>query len=109
MIKYYIILIIMTLLGSVASFFLKKASSSKTIWKLIQNVNIYLGGFLYLTSALLNIYILKYLDYSVVLPMTAITYIWTLVISYNFLKEKVSKRNILGVFLIIGGVILLVI
>ncbi len=105
MIKYYLILLIMTIMGSVASFFLKKASSNKTIKDLILNKNIYIGGFLYLFAALLNVYILKYLNYSVVLPLTAITYIWTMLISYKFLKEKITFRKMIGVSLIIIGVI----
>ncbi|MFR2167688.1 MAG: hypothetical protein ACLS5W_07540 [Coprococcus sp.] len=47
---------------------------------------------MYLVSALLNIYVLRYLDYSVVLPLTSVTYIWTMVISYFILKEKISKK-----------------
>lgn len=107
MIKYYIILLVMTIIGSVASFFLKKASKSETVINLIRNINIYIGGALYITSALLNIYILKYLDYSVVLPLTAITYIWTLLISYKFLKEKVSFKKIIGIVCIIMGAIII--
>ena len=109
MIKYYLLLIVMTLIGAIASFFLKKASKSERILDLIKNYNLYLGGFLYLLSAVLNIYLLKYLDYSLVLPMTSITYIWTLIISYQFLKEKISLKKIIGVFIIITGVIILAI
>ena len=105
MIKYYILLVIMTFLGAVASLFLKKASSSKSILDLIKNKNIYIGGFLYLSSAILNIYLLKFLDYSVVLPMTSITYIWTMILSYFILKEKISKKKIIGVISIILGVV----
>ena len=109
MIKYYVLLVIMTLIGAIASFFLKKASKSEKILDLIKNYNLYLGGFLYLLSAVLNIYLLKYLDYSLVLPMTSITYIWTLIISYQFLKEKISLKKIVGLFIIITGVIILAI
>lgn len=108
MTKYYIILIIMTVIGSVASFFLKKASGSETFLKLIQNINLYIGGFLYLFSALLNIFVLKYLNYSIVLPLTSITYIWTLLISYQFLKEKISIKKVFGIFLILVGAICIV-
>lgn len=107
MIKYYLILLVMTLIGSVASFFLKRASGSETIMALIKNMNIYVGGFLYLTSAILNIYILKYLDYSIVLPLTSITYVWTLVISYKFLKEKITFKKIMGVICIIIGAVII--
>ncbi len=106
MVIYFAILIIMTLVGSVASFFLKKASSSGTILDFIKNKNIYIGGTLYLLSALLNIYILKFLDYSVVLPLTSITYIWTLILSYKLLHEKISKKKILGVAFIVLGAVL---
>ena len=104
MTKYYILLVVMTLLGAVASLFLKKASSSKSIFDLIKNKNIYIGGFLYLSSAILNIYLLKFLNYSVVLPMTSITYIWTMILSYYILKEKISRKKIIGVISIILGV-----
>ena len=96
----------MTIIGSIASLFLKFASSSDSILKLLTNKNIYIGGLLYLTSAILNIYLLKYLNYYIVLPMTSITYIWTLLISNKVLHEKISTKKILGVLSIIIGVII---
>ena len=45
--------------------------------------------------------------YSVVLPLTAITYIWTLVISNRILKEKISRKKIVGVLCILVGAILI--
>ena len=105
MILFFIILIIMTLIGSVASLFLKKASGADGILALIMNVNLYIGGFLYLASAVLNIWILRYLDYSVVLPLTSLTYIWTMVLSYLILKEKISTKKICGVILILVGAV----
>ena len=83
MIVYFICLLIMTVLGSVASLFLKKASGTDGILAMIKNVNLYIGGFLYLASAILNIWLLRYLEYSVVLPLTSLTYIWTMVFSYT--------------------------
>lgn len=106
MLIYYIVLVIMTLSGAVASLFLKKSSASESIIATIKNINLYIGGALYLVSALLNIYVLRYLDYSVVLPLTSVTYIWTMVISYFILKEKISKKKIGGVILILVGAVL---
>ena len=100
---YYVILLFMTLLGSVASLLLKRASSATDILELVKNTNFYAGGFLYFFSAVLNIYILRYLDYSVVLPLTSFTYIWTMILSYYILKERKKKKKILGVLLIISG------
>lgn len=101
---YYMILFIMTLLGSFASLFLKKASGKESIISIIKDRNIYIGGCLYVLAALLNIYVLKYLDYSVVLPLTSITYIWTLIIGHKILNEKISKNKIVGVLIILFGV-----
>lgn len=105
MIIYFVALLIMTLLGSVASLFLKKASGSGGIVGLLKNVNLFIGGFLYLISAVLNIWVLRYLDYSVVLPLTSLTYIWTMVLSYMILKEKITLKKIGGVVLILIGAI----
>lgn len=91
MLIYYFILVIMTLSGAIASFFLKKASASDNLFSMLKNINLYIGGCLYLVSALLNIDVLRYLDYSVVLPLTSITYVWIMVISYLNIK-KILRR-----------------
>ena len=101
----YTSLVFMTFIGSVASLFLKKASGSNGIKSMLVNLNIYIGGLLYLLSAVLNILILRFLDYSVVLPLTSLTYIWTMIISYLILKEKITIKKILGVaFILVGAV-----
>jgi drug/metabolite transporter (DMT)-like permease len=106
---YFGVLIIMTMMGAVAGLFLKKSSGFKSVYDLFVNKNFYFGGILYFITSLLNIYILKYIDYSTVLPLTSITYIWTLVLSYVILKEKVGFKKIVGVAGIIFGAILITI
>lgn len=86
MIIYFLCLLAMTLLGSVASLFLKKASSTDGIFAILKNVNLYIGGFLYLASAVMNI--------------------WMMILSYFILKEKISKKKIVGVLLILIGAVL---
>lgn len=105
----FVLLIVMTLMGAVAAFFLKKASGFKNITELIKNYNLYIGAGLYLLSAIINIIVLRYLNYSVVLPLTSITYVWTMVISYLLLKEKIGIKKLLGVSFIIIGCICIVI
>lgn len=102
----YICLLVMTFLGSVASLFLKRASGSNGIKEMLTNINLYVGGFLYLTSAVLNIFLLRKLDYSVVLPLTSLTYVWTMVLSYLILKERITIKKIIGVVFILIGAIL---
>ena len=94
----------MTIIGAFAGFSLKKSTSqSSSIFRVILSKWFYVGSFLYLTGALLNIYVLKFLPYTVVLPMTSLTYIWTMIISFYLLKEKITFKKILGVMLILIG------
>ena len=107
MVIYYIVLLIMTMFGSVASLFLKKASGLNSLIDMLKNINLYIGGFLYVSSAILNIWLLKILDYSVILPLTSLTYIWTMVLSYFILKEKITVKKILGICLVLIGAVII--
>lgn len=101
----YLLLIFMTFLGAVAAYFLKRAAVHNNLSITFKDKYLYFGGILYFISALLNIYILKYLDYSTVFPMTSITYIWTFLLSLKLLHEKINGKKILGVFCIFLGAI----
>lgn len=104
------ILIVMTLMGAFAGLCLKKASADLeySFFAILKNHYLYLGGFLYVISAVLNIILLSKMNYSVVLPLTAITYLWTMILSSLVLKEKVTRKKISGIVLIVVGAILLV-
>ena len=102
----YTYLILMTFMGSIASLFLKKASGADGIKSMLINLNLYTGAVLYLLSAVLNIWILRFLDYSVVLPLTSLTYVWTMIISHLILKEKLTIKKIFGVILISVGAVI---
>lgn len=106
---YYLILVMGTLLGAVASFFFKKASESDNLVRTLLEPGLYIGGMLYLVSALIDIYVLRYLEYSIVLPFTSITYIWTMLLACGILKERATKKKIAGVGFIIAGAILVAI
>ena len=100
-------LIIMTMFGSIASIFLKKAAGKENVRDILLCGNLYLGGGMYLIASLLNIVILHYLDYSVVLPMTSLTYIWTIFFARLLLKEALSVRKIIGAMVIVVGAIII--
>ena len=102
-----LLILLMTWMGTIASVFFKKASGSSGLKSLITNKYLWIGGLIYVGSAVLNIIVLRYLDYSVVLPLTSITYIWTMLVSFLVLKEHISVRQILGVSLIVIGAVLI--
>lgn len=93
----------LTLLGSFGGFFFKKSTKKTSIFEILKSPFLYLGIGFYVLGAILNIIALKYLPYSVVLPITSITYIWTLILSYFFLKEGITKFKFAGVVMIIAG------
>ncbi|WP_235848550.1 EamA family transporter [Litchfieldia alkalitelluris] len=94
-------------MGSVASFFIKKSTLTGNIFSVLKSNYLYIGCGLYFLSALLNIYLLKVLPYTVVLPLTSITYIWSFIIAYIYLKEKITYRKIVGIsFIILGALVL---
>ncbi|MCL2763698.1 MAG: EamA family transporter [Treponema sp.] len=101
----YLIIVVMTLTASFAGFFLKKSAGSVSVKNIILNKYLYIGGILYTITAIINIWILQKLPYSVVVPLGSITYIWTLIISYLFLKEKINTKKIIGILFIITGVV----
>lgn len=101
----YLLIILMAFIAATASLFFKKASDCDGLFGMLKCKDLYIGGFLYVLAALLNIYILRYLDYSVVMPMGSLTYIWTMILSYTVLKENISKKKIIGVTCIIAGAI----
>lgn len=98
----------MTIMGSFGGFFFKKVSADFKIPGILLNKNLYIGGILYVGGALLNIYVLKFLDYSMVLPLTSLTYIWTMIVSYTLLGEKITPKKMAGVTLIVIGAIVMV-
>ena len=94
----------MTLLGSIAAMILKKASGSIVDVKtLMKNKLLYVGAIIYIISAVINIVLLRYYDYSIVLPLTSITYLWTIILSHIIMRESINVYKITGIMLIIVG------
>lgn len=70
---------------------------------------ILLAGFLlYGIGALLNIYLLRFLPYTVVLPANALTYIWTMYLAKVLFKETIGFYKMAGIAFIFAGLLLLV-
>lgn len=101
--------LLMTWISSLGAFFLKQSANKMTgIFSLLRFPGFYTGCCLYAMGSLLNIFLLRFMDYTVLYPMSAITYIWSLVISNRFLNEKITKKKLIGISLICLGVMLLI-
>lgn len=101
---YYFLIIPMSLMSSFGAFGLKKATmNNNSLIDLLKNKFLYIGGFLYFAAMVLNIIIFTQVPYSVATPLGTMNYIWTLIISYKFLNEKITKKKLIGIFFIILG------
>jgi len=102
---FIVLVLAMTLSGSLGSFYLKRASGQPDLRGLLTSSSLYAGGVLYFIGCVLNILLLRIADYSVALPMTALTYVWTMFISHLRLGESLTGRKLLGVaFIVLGAV-----
>ncbi|MGZ9586641.1 EamA family transporter [Paenibacillus marinisediminis] len=97
----YMLLIVMTLFGSLGSVLFKGYTANK------RYILLFIGFLSYGIGALLNIYLLGKLPYTVVMPANALTFLWALLFAKLFFKETIGIIRITGVLFIISGLLLL--
>lgn len=103
-------ILVLTMLGTIGAFFMKLVTYSLknlSIKNLVQCPFLYLSGCCYVVATLINVFLLKHINYSVLYPMTSLTYVWTTIWAHVFLKERISKHKIIAILFIIFGVFLL--
>ncbi|UNK16607.1 EamA family transporter [Paenibacillus sp. N3/727] len=98
----YMLLLAMTLFGSLGSVFFKGYTSKK------QLLLLFFGFASYGIGALLNIYLLKELPYTIVMPANALTFLWALLFAKVIFKESIGIIKIAGIVFIISGLLLLI-
>lgn len=104
------ILAITTFSGSAGALSLKQGMNQLedlTVKKALKNPWLLVGTFLYILSAVTNIILFKYLDYSIAFPMTSLSYVWTVLISYYTFKEKITWPKIIAIVSIMIGVVII--
>jgi len=103
-----VILVVLScaLLGAIGQLFFKKASDSLdySILSIIGNKWLILGLFFYGIATIGYVFSLKYGDLSVLYPIIALSYVFTLFLSWKFLGESLNSLKILGTFMIVISV-----
>ena len=105
-----LLLIGTTLTSSLGALALKEAMnriSKLSFLNLVKSIWVWLGFGLYGLSLVLNVFLLEHLEYSIAFPMTALTYVWTALISYMVFKERLTWKKVLAISLIICGTVAL--
>ncbi len=98
-----------TLIGSFGALFLKIGSSDFgfDLKKIMRNKYLVFGVILYAVSTVPFIMALKMEELSVLYPVVSITYIWVIILSLRFLKERMNLYKWMGIITIILGVVLI--
>lgn len=94
-----------TLVASLGMLFFKLASRIETR-KMLTSPQFIAGGILFVLSAFLFISALRLDELSNLFPVTALTYIWVMLLSRKHLDEPINKRKITAVACIVAGIIL---
>jgi len=80
--------------------------SIKNIIKMMMRPKVIIGLGMYIISALIWILVLSNTEVSYAYPLISLGYVITTILSYAILKEKINKKRILGISVIILGVII---
>ena len=104
----YIGIFLISVLVSSVSQILLKISAGKTYDSKIKeylNAPVIIAYGLFFLSTVVTVLAYKYVDLSLGPVLEATGYIWVTLLGYLILKEKVSRKKLLGLIVIIVGII----
>lgn len=106
MYKYFIMMLLAELIASSSQIFLKMSSKKSYPSAIREYLNcLVIGGYsLLLVSMVISIFCYDGLGYMGTVVMEPISYVFVLILSRIVFKEKISKRKIVGMSLIICGI-----
>lgn len=97
-----------TFISAVSQIILKKSTEKKYKNKIREYLNprVITAYFIFFAATLCTVIAYKYVPLSMGPILGATEYIFVAVLSYFLLKEKIGKKKLIGLLLIIGGVII---
>lgn len=103
---YFLLMIVAEIVASSSQVLLKKSAGKKYENFIREYVNpLVIGGYsLLVLSMIISIFCYKGLGYMGVVVIEPIGYVIVMFFSRIFFKEKITKRKLIGMFLIVGGI-----
>lgn len=103
-----LLLIFSVLIASISQILLKKSSEKEysSFIKEYLNPYVIIGYGMMVLSTILTIFAFKGLDYKNGPIIESIGYIFVMLLSWKFLKEKITKKKIIGNALILLGILI---
>ena len=104
---YSCILVTGTLVSSYSQIMLKKSAQKTYSTKLREYLNplVIIAYGLFFGCTLLSLYALKVVPLSMSPILEASGYIFVAILSFIFFKEKLTKKQVIGMAMIIGGIV----
>ncbi len=104
-----LLVIIGSFIGSFGAVFLKGGSAhlGRSVKSFVFNPKLLAGIFFYLLSSVFFVLGLKHGELSVLYPLVALGYVWTLLWSRIFFKEPLTTAKFAGLGTILFGIVLL--
>ena len=104
---YSLIMVSATLISSFSQIMLKKSAQKTYPSKIREYLNpiVIIAYGLFFGCTLLSLYALKVVPLSMSPILEASGYIFVAVLSFAFFKEKLTKKQLVGMVLIIGGIV----
>ena len=104
---YSLIMLVSVLVSSVSQIMLKKSAQKKYSSKIKEYLNplVIIAYGLFFGCTLISMYALKVVPLSMGPVIESAGYIFVALLSFLFLREKLTKRQLIGMVLIITGII----
>lgn len=103
-----IVLMFNVLLSCISQVILKLEANKPHATKMSEIVNkgVFLGYTIFLTITLVNVFMYRYVEFNLILVIESLAYVFVPLISYKVFKEKLNKKQLIGLMIIVAGVIM---
>jgi len=104
---YSLIRIVGVFIASCSQIMLKLAADRQYSSRMGEylNIRVIIAYGLFAVGAGLNLYILRYMPLSLAVILETTGYIFVAILGFSFLKESLSKRQVVGIILIVVGIV----
>lgn len=108
MVKYFMIAVVSGILSSFSQVLLKKSTQKekKSVWGEYLNLYVMIGYALMVSCMLLTVIAYRGIPFKYGAVIESLVYLYIMILSRIFLKEKLTKKKIIGNIIIVIGVII---
>jgi multidrug transporter EmrE-like cation transporter len=104
-----LLVLVASFIGSFGAVFLKSGAGKlhRQLSTLLTNWRLALGVGFYLISSFFFVLGVRKGELTILYPMVSLGYVWTLLWSHLFFKERMTRDKFLGIGLVLAGIVLL--